>query len=346
MNKMGRGVEIGILELSMDIHLRQMNELVHPFSDVVIAAAGIDKLSHSSVDTVSPGTLRRHPTRRPRPLAYTLWKTDFLSQARPGLAEFYSTKDFVPQGNRIDALNICKMYLELDQVEHSELYVVDPTLSETDRDARLAEIKAHTTAIQREVIAREATKKLANQRSAAHTFLVSAISTNLRRLYQATTCPFELFEHIKTRFESNPMDNNPTVIASYLRTLKFTDESCIDTLSVELIDLVKRYRVSMTPPSFNPLDPSAISSVDYHNHIWNYYTLSDTFIGDKELWEVVTNSVATARAANQSVLLLWVITALPLPFKREPSLQLSRMPLRPLRHHLKQLQKPMAQFML
>ncbi|RHY93109.1 hypothetical protein DYB31_016331, partial [Aphanomyces astaci] len=87
---------------------------------------------------------------------------------------------------------------------------VDPTLSETDRDARLAEIKAHTTAIQREAIAREATKNLANQRSAAHTFLVSAISTNLRRLYQATTCPFELFEHIKTRFESNPMDNNPT----------------------------------------------------------------------------------------------------------------------------------------
>ncbi|RHZ27866.1 hypothetical protein DYB37_012083, partial [Aphanomyces astaci] len=96
------------------------------------------------------------------------------------------------------------------------------------------------------------------------------------------------------------MDNNP----SYLRTLKFTDESFIDTLSVELIDLVNRYLVSMTPPSFNPLDPSSISSVDYHNHIWNYYTLcamSDTFIGDKELWEVVTNFVATARAANQSV---------------------------------------------
>ncbi|RLO07760.1 hypothetical protein DYB28_004320 [Aphanomyces astaci] len=260
-----------------------------------------------------------------RPLAYTLWKTDFLSKATSrDLAEFYCTKDYVPQGNRIDALNISKMYLELDQVEHSELYVVDPslsetdrdalehselyvvdpTLSETDRDARLAEIKAYTTAIQREVIAREATKKLANQRSAAHTFLVSAISTNLRRLYHATTCPFEHFEHIKTRFESNPMDNNPTVIANYLRTLKFTDESCIDTLSVELIDLVKRYRVSVSPPSFNHLDPSAISSVDYHNHIWNYYTMcamSDTFIGDKELWEVVTNSVATARAANQSV---------------------------------------------
>ncbi|RLO12812.1 hypothetical protein DYB28_011767, partial [Aphanomyces astaci] len=209
-----------------------------------------------------------------RPLAYTLWQNGPLVPNHvPRPAEFYSTKDYVPQGNRIDALNVSKMYLELDQVEHSELYVVDLTLSETDRDARLAEIKAHTTAIEREVIAREATTKLANQRSAAHTFLVSAISTNLRRLYQATTCPYELFEHIKTRFESNPMDNNPTIIASYLRTLKFTDESCIDTLSVELIDLVKRYRVSMTPPSFNPLDPSAISSVDYHNHIWNYYTL-------------------------------------------------------------------------
>ncbi|RLO05565.1 hypothetical protein DYB28_005876 [Aphanomyces astaci] len=90
-----------------------------------------------------------------RPLAYTLWKTDFLSQATSrDLAKFYSTTDHVPQGNRIDALNISKMYLELDQVEHYELYVVDPTLSATDRDARLAEIKAHTTAIQREVIAR------------------------------------------------------------------------------------------------------------------------------------------------------------------------------------------------
>ncbi|KAF0707859.1 hypothetical protein AaE_013443 [Aphanomyces astaci] len=110
-----------------------------------------------------------------RPLAYTLWKTDFLSQATSrDLAEFYYTKDYVHQGNRIDAINISKMYLELDQVEHSELYVVDPTLSETDRYARLAKIKAHTTAILREVIAPEATKKLANQRSAAHTFLVSA----------------------------------------------------------------------------------------------------------------------------------------------------------------------------
>ncbi|RLO08453.1 hypothetical protein DYB28_013114 [Aphanomyces astaci] len=113
-----------------------------------------------------------------RPLAYTLWKTDFLSQATSrDLAEFYSTKDFVPQGNRIDALNISKMYLELDQVEHSELDVVDPTLSETDRDARLAEIKAHTTAIQREVIAREATKKLANDAAVVQSSGSIAISS-------------------------------------------------------------------------------------------------------------------------------------------------------------------------
>ncbi|ETV65210.1 hypothetical protein H257_18024 [Aphanomyces astaci] len=132
-----------------------------------------------------------------RPLAYTLWTTEFLSQATShDLAEFYSTPDYVHHSNRIDALNISKMYLQLDQVEHSELHVVDPTLSETDRNSRLAEIKARTTAIQREVIAREAIKKLANQRSAAHTFLVSAISTNPRRLYQATTSPFEFFEDI------------------------------------------------------------------------------------------------------------------------------------------------------
>ncbi|RHY99215.1 hypothetical protein DYB31_015703, partial [Aphanomyces astaci] len=203
-----------------------------------------------------------------RSQAYTLWKMDFWSQATShDISEFFSTKDYVPQGNGIDTLDISKMYLELAQVEHSELNVVDLTPSETDRDARLTEIKAHATATQRDVIAHETTKKLANQRTAAHTFLVSAISTNLRRLYQATTCLFELFEHIIIRFKSNPMDNNPTVIASYLRTLKFTDESCFDTISVEVIDLVKRYRVSMMLPSFNPLDPSAISSVDYHNHI-------------------------------------------------------------------------------
>ncbi|RLO07314.1 hypothetical protein DYB28_007408, partial [Aphanomyces astaci] len=198
---------------------------------------------------------------------------------------------------------------------------------------RLAEIKAHATANQREVINREASKKLANQRSAAHTFMVSAISTNLRRLYQATMCPYELFERIKTRFKSNSMDNNPAVIANYLRTLMFTGESCIDILSVELIDLVKRYRCAM----------------------------SDTFIGEKELWEIVTNSVATACAANPSVVvadfwngilrtasnerLLGVTTALPLPSKHEPNFQLSRIPLRPVRLDPKRLRKPMARYM-
>ncbi|ETV63900.1 hypothetical protein H257_19168 [Aphanomyces astaci] len=107
------------------------------------------------------------------------------------------------------------------------------------------------------------------------------------------------------------MDNNPTVIANHLRTLKFTEESCIDTLAVELTDLVKRYRVSMTPPSFNLLDASAISSIDYDTHIWNYHTLcamSGTFINDKELWEVVTNYVSTARAAGTPVVVddVWV----------------------------------------
>ncbi|RHZ10183.1 hypothetical protein DYB37_007549 [Aphanomyces astaci] len=66
-----------------------------------------------------------------------------------------------------------------------------------------------------------------------------------------------------------------------------------------------------------------------------------------ELWEVVTNSVATARTANQSVVVadvwnsfgvllrsasnerpLWVTTALPLPSKHEPNSQPSRMLLR------------------
>ncbi|RHY71164.1 hypothetical protein DYB30_008495 [Aphanomyces astaci] len=106
---------------------------------------------------------------------------DFLSQASSRyLAEFYSTPNHVQPGNRIDDLNINKMYLELDQVEHFNSYVVDPTLSDTDRDVRLAEIKPHTRVIQREVIISETTKKLANQRSAA--YMVSAISTKFRRL--------------------------------------------------------------------------------------------------------------------------------------------------------------------
>ncbi|RHY22306.1 hypothetical protein DYB26_007431 [Aphanomyces astaci] len=189
---------------------------------------------------------------------------------------------------------------------------------------------------------RETTKKLANQRTAAHTFLVSAISTNLRRLYQATTCLFELFEHIITRFESNPMDNNPTVIASYLRTLKFTDESCFDTIFVELIDLVKRYRVSMTLPSFNPLDPSAISNCGKSNQLWPLRAPPTSPLSSLTFGSLFGALLRTA--SNER--LLWVTTALPLPFKHEPSLQLSLMPLRLLHHHPKRLRKPMALFML
>ncbi|RHY73846.1 hypothetical protein DYB30_013164, partial [Aphanomyces astaci] len=252
------------------------------------------------------------PLDESRPLAYTLWKTDFLSQASTrDLAGFYIEPNHVPRGNRLEALKVSKTYLELDEIDNWEFYVVDISLSEYDRNLRLAEIKAHTAAIQVKAINVEAGKKLAAQCSAAHTFLVSAISVNLRRLYQTTVCPYSLFELLKVRFESNPMDNNPTVIANHLRTLKFTEESCIDTLAVELTDLVKRYRVSMTPPSFNLLDASAISSIDYDTHIWNYHTLcamSDTFINDKELWEVVTNYVSTARAAGTPVVVdgVWV----------------------------------------
>ncbi|RLO08277.1 hypothetical protein DYB28_003722 [Aphanomyces astaci] len=47
----------------------------------------------------------------------------------------------------------------------------------------------------------------------------------------------------------------------------------------------------MTPPFFDLLDASVISSIDYDTHIWNYHTLcamSDIFINDKELWELAT----------------------------------------------------------
>ncbi|RQM20378.1 hypothetical protein B5M09_005785, partial [Aphanomyces astaci] len=227
------------------------------------------------------------------------------------LAGFYIEPNHVPRGNRLEALKVSKTYLELDEIDNWEFYVVDISLSEYDRNLRLSEIKAHTAAIQVKAINVEAGKKLAAQCSAAHTFLVSAISVNLRRLYQTTVCPYSLFELLKVRFESNPMDNNPAVIANHLRTLKFTEESCIDTLAVELTDPVKLYRVSMTPPSFNLLDASAISSIDYDTHIWNYHTLcamSDTFINDKELWEVVTNYVSTARVAGTPVVVddVWV----------------------------------------
>ncbi|RLO06934.1 hypothetical protein DYB28_008716, partial [Aphanomyces astaci] len=165
-----------------------------------------------------------------RGLTYTLWKTDFLSQEASVTllsSTLHRTAPFKVIPSKLSTLARCTSSSIKSNTLSSTLWT---RLSETDRDARLAEIKAHTTAIQREVIAHEATKKLANQPSAAHTYVVSAISTHLRRLYQATTCPYELFEHIKTRFEFNPMENNPTVVASYLRTHEFTDDGCIGTL--------------------------------------------------------------------------------------------------------------------
>ncbi|RHY48807.1 hypothetical protein DYB38_009941, partial [Aphanomyces astaci] len=93
----------------------------------------------------------------------------------------------------------------------------------------------------------------------------------------------------------------------------FTDDSCIDTLAVERNDLVKRYRASMTPPTFNPLDASAISSIDYDTYITTYHTLcakSDAFIADKDLWEAMKNYVSTARAAGAPIVVNDVWSAL------------------------------------
>ncbi|RHY68204.1 hypothetical protein DYB34_012116, partial [Aphanomyces astaci] len=175
------------------------------------------------------------------------------------------------------------------------------SFSETDRAARLVDIKVHTSAILAKAMDRKSAKALAAQRSFAHTSFMSGISTNLRHRYHTTTCLYVLFELIITRFESNHMDNNPTVIANNLRNLKFTEDSCIDTLAVELNDLMERYRASMTPPTFNAMDAAAISSIDGYTYIWIYHTLcvlSKAFIADTDLWDVIKNYVSTARATR------------------------------------------------
>ncbi|RHY26975.1 hypothetical protein DYB25_013971 [Aphanomyces astaci] len=47
-----------------------------------------------------------------RSQAYTLWKMDFWSQATShNISEFFSTKDYVPQGNGIDTLARCILSL-------------------------------------------------------------------------------------------------------------------------------------------------------------------------------------------------------------------------------------------
>ncbi|RHZ02604.1 hypothetical protein DYB31_016040, partial [Aphanomyces astaci] len=180
------------------------------------------------------------------------------------------------------------------------------SFSETDRAARLVDIKVHTSAILAKAMDRKSAKALAAQRSFAHTSFMSGISTNLRHRYHTTTCLYVLFELIITRFESNHMDNNPTVIANNLRNLKFTEDSCIDTLAVELNDLMERYRASMTPPTFNAMDAAAISSIDGYTYIWIYHTLcvlSKAFIADTDLWDVIKNYVSTARATRVPIVL-------------------------------------------
>ncbi|RLN99623.1 hypothetical protein DYB28_004482, partial [Aphanomyces astaci] len=51
------------------------------------------------------------------PLAYTLRKAEFLPHVYPATLLSYTLRRSIAT----DPLNICKMYVELDQVEHSEL---------------------------------------------------------------------------------------------------------------------------------------------------------------------------------------------------------------------------------
>ncbi|RQM20948.1 hypothetical protein B5M09_010186 [Aphanomyces astaci] len=195
------------------------------------------------------------PLNESRPLVYAIWKRNFLSQAIiRNVVGYFTEPNHDPYGIHREAIKIGKEYLEVDEVDNPDFYY--------------------------------SAKAFAAQRFFAHTLLVSGMSTNLRHLYPKTTCLNTLFELLKTRFESNAMDNNPTVIATHLPNLKFTEDSCIDTLAVELNDLVKRYRGPMTMPTFNPLDAYAISSIDYDTYIWTYHTLcamSDAFIVEKNL---------------------------------------------------------------
>ncbi|ETV82074.1 hypothetical protein H257_05589 [Aphanomyces astaci] len=203
------------------------------------------------------------PLNESRPLVYAIWKRNFLSQAIiRNVVGYFTEPNHDPYGIHREAIKIGKEP------------IVRP------------DIKVYMSAILAKSMDRKSAKAFAAQRFFAHTLLVSGMSTNLRHLYPKTTCLNTLFELLKTRFESNAMDNNPTVIATHLPNLKFTEDSCIDTLAVELNDLVKRYRGPMTMPTFNPLDAYAISSIDYDTYIWTYHTLcamSDAFIVEKNL---------------------------------------------------------------
>ncbi|ETV75251.1 hypothetical protein H257_10443 [Aphanomyces astaci] len=294
-----------------------------------------------SLNSTSAPSFVGTPLDESRPLAYATWKTDFLPQATIRDIMWYFTKpNHVPFEIRREALKISKEYLEVDEVDSPDFYYIDPS-SETDRAARMADIKMRTSAILAKAMNRESPKALSAQRSFAHTFLVSGISTNLRYLYHTTTCPYVLFELLTFRFESNAMNNNPTL----------TDDSSFDTLAEELNDLVKRYPSSMTPPTFNPLDASSISSttattfgpitlcVPCPSHLLRTRTSGKSSRTMFRLPELpVRLSLLTmfglpsalSSTIVPNVLLLWVTSALP----SLPQLALRTRPLRmPLRPH-------------
>ncbi|RQM21499.1 hypothetical protein B5M09_010079 [Aphanomyces astaci] len=156
-----------------------------------------------SLNSTSAPSFVGTPLDESRPLAYATWKTDFLPQATIRDIMWYFTKpNHVPFEIRREALKISKEYLEVDEVDSPDFYYIDPS-SETDRAARMADIKMRTSAILAKAMNRESPKALSAQRSFAHTFLVSGISTNLRYLYHTTTCPYVLFELLTFRFETS-----------------------------------------------------------------------------------------------------------------------------------------------
>ncbi|RHZ01956.1 hypothetical protein DYB35_011191 [Aphanomyces astaci] len=292
-----------------------------------------------SLNSTSEPSFVGTPLDESRPLAYAIWKKDFLPQATTRDIMWYFTEpNHVPFEIRREALKISKEYLEVDEVDSPDFCYVDPSFSETDRAARMADIKMRTSAILAKAMDRESANALSAQRSFAHTFLVSGISTNLRYLYHTTT--FECHEQQPHRD-----------LANHLRNLKLTDDNSIDTLAVELNDLVKRYPSSMTPPTFNPSDASAISSttattfgsitlcVPCPSHLLRTRTSGKSSRTMFRLTELpVRPSLLTlfglpsalSSTIVSKVLLLWVTSALP-PL---PKLALRTRPLRiPMRPH-------------
>ncbi|RHX98293.1 hypothetical protein DYB28_013664 [Aphanomyces astaci] len=58
-----------------------------------------------------------------RPLAYAIWKTNFLSQATTGdIVGYFTEPNHIPFGIRREAVKIRKEYLEVDEVDNPDFY--------------------------------------------------------------------------------------------------------------------------------------------------------------------------------------------------------------------------------